>query len=109
MASVSRKDFMINVDEKKLAAAFGFPGGIEDIQVNLGGFSASNNYYVKCFPPANSQTAGENVAPNWGQNASSANNTNMPQLLWYYANNNNQVAANANLSAEGVRITAWGG
>ena len=95
--------------EIPVPGAFGFPGFIEDIGATAGGYSYSNNYYVKIALPANSFNAAEQSAPTWGANASNANNTNQLQILWYYANNNNQVAANANLSAEGVRITAWGG
>lgn len=88
--------------------AFGFQG-IEDLGFGFGGYSYSNNYYVKAWPPTgNVANVNEQFAPTFTQTASNANNTNMPQLAWYYAANNNQVAANTNLAAELVRITAWG-
>jgi hypothetical protein len=82
--------------------------GVEDIGSSFGGFSYSNNYYVKAWLPANSFSANEQFASSFGPNASNANVNNYPALIWYYANNNNQVAANANLSAEGVRLTVIG-
>ena len=95
--------------EIPVPSAFGFPGYIEEIGAAFGGASYSTTYYVKMVPPANSFNASEQSAPTWGANASNANNTNQIQVQWFYTANNVQVAANTNLAAEGVRITAWGG
>ena len=98
--------------EIPVPGAFGFPGGIEEIGAGFGGYSYSNNYYVKMFPPVaagNTFNVNESFAPVWPANASNANNTNQIQIVWYYAANNVQVAANTTLAAEGVRITAYGG
>lgn len=87
--------------------AFGFQG-LEEVGAAFSGNSYSTTYYVRMVPPANSFSAAEQQAPSWGANASNANNTNQIQLLWYYQANNAQVAANTNLTAEGVRITVYG-
>lgn len=95
--------------ESIIPSWFGFPSYVEQVELNAGGFSYSNNYYVKAQLPANSFSATEQFAATWGANASNANNTNSPQLLWFFANNNNQVTANTNLAAEAVRLRAFGG
>lgn len=95
--------------ESILPSWFGFPAYIETVGSEFSGNSFSTNYYVRIVPPANSFNANELYASTWGANASNANNVNSLQLLWYYSANNNQVAANTNLSAEGVRLRAYGG
>lgn len=88
---------------------FGFPSYVEQVEAMTGGLSYSGNYYVKVQAPANSFSASEQAAATWGANASNANNTNSLQLLWFIASNNAQVANNANLAGEAVRLRAYGG
>lgn len=57
----------------------------------------SGNYYARSTYPAISGSA-ELQAPGF----------NSVTVKWYYANNNNEVANNANLSAEVAQLFAWG-
>lgn len=89
-------------------ASFGFPGGLESVGSQFSGNSYSGTYYTRMIPPANSFSASELRAPAFGANASTANNTNQIAIKWFYSANNNEVAANTNLAAEGIRIIAYG-
>lgn len=86
---------------------FGFPGFVETLGASFGGFSQSNNYFVRSVWPqaGNTSSASEAKAPVYS--APSANNCLI--LQWFIASNSAQVANNANLGAEIVRLEAWGG
>lgn len=86
--------------------AFGFPGFVEDVGGSFGGYSQSNNYFVRGVWPANATSnVNEQFAPTYFQNT--ANNS--LSLQWFYAANSVQVSNNTNLAAEIVKVTAWGG
>jgi len=72
--------------------------GLEWVDIIAGGMSVSQNYFVQVFMPANSANVNE-------AQASAANNVT---LKWFYSANSNQVANNANLSLEAVRLLAIG-
>ena len=86
---------------------YGF-AGLEAINFDGTAFAASNNYFARVAYPANSFNNTEFQATTFGQSASSANNTNAPVIKWFIASNSAEVANNTNLSAEVVRITAYG-
>lgn len=91
------------------AAPFFGPGGIESVSPEFGGYTFSNNYYVKAFLPNNTAPVNtEQYASAFGVSNANANANNMPQLVWYIASNNAQVAANTNLAAEVVRLSVTG-
>lgn len=111
---VSRGDFFGSNSyqqggEVQTPIPFGFAGGIEEMGFSGGGYSASGTYFARVAYPANSFSASELKATSWGQNASSANNTNAPVVKWFYAANSVEVANNTNLAAEVVRYTSYGG
>jgi hypothetical protein len=83
--------------DKIYASDFGMVG-LETASGEFGGFSASNNYYVKIFPPANFANVNETQAASF----------NNVSVYWYIASNNAAVANNTNLAAEFVRISATG-
>jgi hypothetical protein len=78
------------------ATDFGM-AGFETASPEFGGFTASNNYYVKVKAPT-TMNSNEVVAPAY----------NNITLVWYYAANNVQVANNTNLSIEIFRFSARG-
>ena len=84
--------------------------GIETVGAEFGGFTYSNNYYVKMFLPNNiTPSSSEYASPVFGVTlGNNANANNMPQIQWFYAANNNQVAANTNLAAEAIRLVVYG-
>lgn len=88
-------------------ATFGF-GAIETAGFSGGGYSNTGNYYARVTYPANTSASTEQFAPVFGQNASTANNTNAPVVTVYIASNNAQVANNTNLAAECFKIEAYG-
>lgn len=91
--------------EVQVPATFGFTG-IESLHLESA-FAYSQNYFARVYFPATGNK-NENVAPSYGQNASTANNTNAPLIQWFIAANNAQVANNTDLSAEVVRLRAFG-
>ncbi len=93
--------------EVQIPQTYGF-GGIESIKFAGTAYSVSNNYFARAVYPANSFSANEGLAPSFGQNASSANNTNAPVIKWFIASNNVEVANNTNLAAEVVRADFFG-
>ena len=79
------------------ASDFGLVG-IESFSPSLGSYSFSGTYFVKVTPPSGSSNINEVMAPTY----------NNATVLWYYSANNVQVANNANLSLEGIRLSVVG-
>ena len=79
------------------AADFGL-AGIETFSPAFSSYSFSGTYFVKVTPPSGSSNINEVMAPTY----------NNATVLWYYSANNVQVANNANLSLEGIRLSVVG-
>jgi hypothetical protein len=73
-------------------------GGFETFNTEFGGYSNSGTYFVRASPATTASNYAETFAPVY----------NNVTVHWYYAANSAEVANNANMSAEVVRISARG-
>ena len=72
--------------------------GFEVFGMPFGGYSNSGTYFARAFPPTTASNYTETFAPVY----------NNVTLHWYYAANSVEVANNANMAAEVVRLDLRG-